>query len=474
MSVSSSPSPLYASAADVKAAVAEMKAWFETGATLSLHVRRRALESLHATLKHHEAEILEALTADLGKSRFEGYATELGIVYDELKLCASKLYAWAKPHRVATSIAHFPSTSKVYPTPLGVAAVLSPWNYPLQLALVPLIDAITAGNCVVLKPSHTSPHTSEVLATICQEAFDQNHVRCLPSGGSMNDWVLEARFDKIFFTGSPRVGRTIMKKAAENLTDVTLELGGKSPCIIDKDANIKRAGQRIAWGKSINSGQTCVAPDYVLAHEDIAEEFVEEYRAALVRSYGEDVLANVDFPHMINKHHFERACNLIDSVGPQASVVVGGKRDEKTLKIEPTVIMNASLDDPVMGEEIFGPVLPIITWRTFDDVLRITRSFPHPLACYLFTNNKILEETVIARIPFGGGCINDTVVHLANNKMGFGGVGESGLGSYHGKCGFDCFTHYKSTLKKSTLIELPVRCAPFTPLKEAIVRLLMR
>lgn len=464
----------YTSAADVQAAIDSMHAWFETGKTLPLHYRRSVLQSLRSYLKKHETEVLNALHEDLGKAPFEGFATELGIVYDEIRLCLSKLYSWAKPRHVGTPLAHFPSSSKVYPSPFGVVAVLSPWNYPLQLALVPVVDALTAGNCVVLKPSHTSPATSAFLQKLCNEVFDNNLVRCLPGGGHMNDWILETKFDKIFFTGSPRVGRQIMHAAADNLTDVTLELGGKSPCIIAEDANIKRAAQRIAWGKCINLGQTCVAPDYFLVHESVVDAFIAELDTWLHEYYGKNILESPDYPHMINKHHFDRVCGLIDNHNEKAKIALGGGRDEDTLRIEPTVMRGVTLDDPVMQEEIFGPVLPVITWNTFDEALNVIRSFPSPLACYVFSTSKVFQEQVIQAVPFGGATINDVVIHLANNHMGFGGFGESGMGAYHGKVGFDCFTHYKSTLKKSNLIEMPVRNPPFNDMKMKIVKLLMR
>lgn len=464
----------YTSAADVQAAVDSMHAWFETGKTLPLHYRRSVLQSLRSYLKKHETEVLNALHEDLGKAPFEGFATELGIVYDEIRLCLSKLYSWAKPRHVGTPLAHFPSSSKVYPSPFGVVAVLSPWNYPLQLALVPVVDALTAGNCVVLKPSHTSPATSAFLQKLCNEVFDNNLVRCLPGGGHMNDWILETKFDKIFFTGSPRVGRQIMHAAADNLTDVTLELGGKSPCIIAEDANIKRAAQRIAWGKCINLGQTCVAPDYFLVHESVVDAFIAELDTWLHEYYGKNILESPDYPHMINKHHFDRVCGLIDNHNEKAKIALGGGRDEDTLRIEPTVMRGVTLDDPVMQEEIFGPVLPIITWNTFDEALNVIRSFPSPLACYVFSTSKVFQEQVMQAVPFGGATINDVVIHLANNHMGFGGFGESGMGAYHGKVGFDCFSHYKSTLKKSNLIEMPVRNPPFNDMKMKIVKLLMR
>lgn len=464
----------YQSAEDVQRAVDDMRTFFATGTTLPLHYRRATLEKLRSYLKKHEDEALQALHDDLGKSTFEGYATELGIVYDEIRFCLSKMYGWAKPKRVPTPLAHFPSTSKVYAAPYGAAAVLSPWNYPLQLALVPLVDALAAGNCVVLKPSRTSKATSAFLEVLCAEVFDDRLVRCLPGSAEINSWILDVHFDKIFFTGSPAVGRQIMHAAANNLTDVTLELGGKSPCIIAADANVKRAAQRIAWGKCLNAGQTCVAPDYFLVHESVADAFADELATYLLKYYGNRILQCDYYPHMINEHHFDRVCGLIDNHGPQTRIAFGGGRDKSTLRIEPTILTGVTLDDPVMGEEVFGPIFPIITWSEIDEVYRYVGNFSHPLACYIFTESTVLQEQIIQALPFGGATINDVIIHLANNHMGFGGFGESGIGAYHGKQGFDCFTHYKSTLKKSTKIEIPVRVPPFTKAKTRIMRMMMR
>lgn len=465
---------VYNSAADIQAAVDEMRAWFRTGETLPLHFRRAQIEKLRKYLKAHETEALDALKEDLGKDHFEGYATELGIVYDEIRLVLGKMYGWAKPRRVATPLAHFPSSSKVYASPFGVAAIMSPWNYPIQLALVPMVDALAAGNCVVLKPSRTSKATSAFLLKLCREVFDERLVRALPGSGEMNEWILQVHFDKIFFTGSPNVGHQIMHAAADHLTSVTLELGGKSPCIVAADANIKRAAQRIAWGKCINSGQTCVAPDYFLVHECVAEKLCAELADCFVQYYGKRILECDWYPHMINEHHFDRVCGLIDNHNPAAKIAFGGGRSRETLRIEPTILTGITLDDPVMGEEIFGPVLPVITWKNMDEVYDIVSHFGHPLACYIFSENRVTQEQVIQTIPFGGATINDVVIHLANNHMGFGGFGDSGMGSYHGKDGFDCFTHYKSTLKKSTIIEVPVRVPPFSNAKMRILKLLMR
>lgn len=465
--------PTFESLADVEAQAQKMRAYFQSGATLPVEHRKRALEQLRAYLKANEERILAALTTDLGKAPFEGYATELGLVYDEISTCLKHLGSWSRPRRVPTPIVHFHATSKVYPSPMGVVLVLSPWNYPVQLALVPLVDAIAAGNCVALKPSRTSKATSELLIEMLASVFPPEFVCGFPGSGAMNDWLLETRWDKLFFTGSPNVGHTIMEAAAKHLTPMTLELGGKSPCIVDESANVKRAAQRIAWGKGINSGQTCVAPDYFLVHERVADSLVEQLDACFHQYYGADILACDEWPHMINRRHFDRVMGLIENRNPDASVAFGGHGDAETLRIEPTCLRGVTLEDPVMNEEIFGPVLPIITYKTLDEAFAIVRTFEKPLATYIFSDDKAVQQRVIRELPFGGATINDVVVHLANNHMGFGGVGNSGMGAYHGKVGFDCFTHYKSTLTKGTWIEMPIRNPPFGD-KIKLLRLLMR
>ncbi|MEC4272012.1 aldehyde dehydrogenase family protein [Adlercreutzia sp. R25] len=461
------------SVADVQNQVNEMQAFFETGVTLPVAFRLRQLRRLQDYLVAHEREALDALRADLGKSAFEAYATELGLVYDEIRLYLKKLRRWARPRRVPTSLAHFPSTSTVYPRPYGVAAVLSPWNYPLQLSLVPLVDAIGAGNCVALKPSKASPHTSAFLRTLCRELFDPRYVYCWRGSSEMNDWLLQVEFDKILFTGSPRVGKEIMAAAAQNLTSVTLELGGKSPVLIAADADIRRAGQRIAWGKCLNAGQTCVGPDYVLVHEDVADQFVEELEAWVHKYYGADVLASPDYPRMINQRHYDMVCKLIDERPEGTRIAFGGGRNADTLQIEPTAVTGVTIDDPLMSQEIFGPALPIITWRDLDEALAIVRSIKHPLACYVFSQSRDFQQRILRAVRCGGATINDVVIHASSNRMGFGGVQNSGIGAYHGKVGFDAFTHYQSTMRKSTLIETGIRNPPFDESKLKLLKLFM-
>lgn len=458
---------------EVKAQADLMREFATSGAPSALAHRREALVKLRSWLQANEKRVLEALRADLGKSDFEGYATELGIVYDEIRTCLAHMASWARPRRVPTPVTHFPATSKVYASPLGAVLIMSPWNYPLQLALVPLVDAVAAGNCVAVKPSRTSRHTGSLIEEMLGELYDPRFICAFPGSADMNDWLLEARWDHIFFTGSPGIGRRIMAAAAKNLTPVTLELGGKSPCIVDETANLHRAGQRIAWGKGINSGQTCVAPDYILAHESVADELVRELEKSFRSYYGPDALACEEWPHMVNRRHFDRVMGLVENRGENTRLAFGGRGDEATLRIQPTCLAGASLDEPVMQEEIFGPVLPVLTFRTLDEAFGIVRSFEKPLACYVFSESKQVQQRVVSELAFGGASINDVVVHLANNHMGFGGVGNSGMGAYHGKTGFDCFTHYKSTLRKGTWLEVPVRNPPFGD-KIKLLRKLMR
>ena len=467
-------SSTFESIADVEAQAQRMRDFFATGATMQIDYRRQALVKLKAYLKANEQRALDALAEDLGKSSFEGYATELGLVYEEINTCLKHLGRWARPRRVRTPIVHFRSTSKVYPSPLGVALVLSPWNYPVQLALVPMVDAIAAGNCVALKPSRTSVATSGFLLEMVASLFPPEYVFGFPGSSDMNDWLLDVRWDKLFFTGSPRVGHAVMQAGARFLTRVTLELGGKSPCIVDETANVKRAAQRVAWGKGINSGQTCVAPDYFLVHENVVDDFVSQLDACFHQYYGQDILACEQWPHMISQRHFERVMGLIENRNPDATVAFGGHGDPETLRIEPTCLRGVTLDDPIMGEEIFGPVLPVLTYRSLDQAFDIVRAFEKPLACYVFSDDKQVQHRVLTRLPFGGATVNDVVIHLANNHMGFGGVGNSGMGAYHGKAGFDCFTHYKSTLKKGTWLELPIRNPPFDDTKMRLLKMLMK
>ncbi len=457
----------------VQRQAADMRAHFVTGTTRPPEARRAALRTMKHWLKTHEREVLDALQHDLGRAPYESYVTELGLVYEEIDTCMRKLGRWARPRRVPIPLTVFHSTSTVYPYPYGVVLVLSPWNYPVQLTLIPMVDAIAAGNCVAFKPARESAATAAIMLRMAREAFDPRFVCGIPGSANMNDWILETHWDYIMFTGSPHIGKVVMAGAAKFLTPVTLELGGKSPCFVHRDANLKIAARRIAWGKAINTGQTCVAPDYLLVHEDVADELCRLIEQDWRRFYGDHPLECEYWPHMISDRHFKRVMGLIANHNPNAKVACGGHGDERTLKIEPTIMRGVTLNDPVMGEEIFGPVLPVITYRTLDEAMRIARTFPHPLACYVFTGSKRVEQRVIHELQFGGGAVNDVCVHMSNNHMGFGGVGNSGMGAYHGKVGFDTFTHYKSVMKHGTWLDPTVRYPPFTPVKKAIAHLLM-
>ncbi len=437
--------------------IEKQRSYFNTGATLPLAFRIRQLKRLKQALQEFEPQLLEALQQDLGKPIFEGYEAELGILYEEINFTLKHLKSWARPKRVPTPLVHFPAKSTVYTEPLGVVLIMSPWNYPLQLTVAPLIAAISAGDCAVVKPSRYSQATSLVIEKMLAQYFEPNYISVFQGGSQVNTELLRLKYDHIFFTGSPHVGRIVMEAAAKNLTPVTLELGGKSPCIVDETADVALAARRIAWGKLINAGQTCVAPDYALVHESVKDQFIKEYITSVKSFYGEDVLHNDEYCKIINEKHFSRLCGLLSC----GTAVFGGNSDETTRKIEPTVLTDVTPESPVMQEEIFGPILPVLPFRSFTEVLGFVKSRAKPLALYLFTTDAQREQRVLNEVPFGGGCVNDTVVHLSNPNMHFGGVGESGMGGYHGKMGFYTFSHQKSVLKKSNRLDVPFRYAPY-------------
>lgn len=434
--------------------------------TRPLAFRLYALKSLKEAIIKNESKILAALQKDLQKSSFEGYMTEVGMVLDELSYVINNLSKWARVKGVRTPIAHFSAKSFIMPEPYGVILIMSPWNYPFQLALTPLIGAIAAGNCCVLKPSAYAPATSQVVCDLLKQVFDQQHVSVVQGGRQENQSLLEQKFDYIFFTGSIAVGKIVMKAAAENLTPVTLELGGKSPCIVDKTANLKLAAKRLVFGKLLNAGQTCVAPDYLLVHEDIKDKLLENIKACVNEFLGKEPLLNPDYPKTINERHFQRLIALME----HETIIMGGKSDPQTLKIELTLLDNCTFASKIMQEEIFGPIFPIITFRNHEKMIRDINSGAKPLALYLFAQDTKLENMVLTGIAFGGGCINDTIIHLANTRLPFGGVGESGMGGYHGKKSFDTFTHYKSIIKRSYSVDLDMRYHPYTEKKFASIR----
>ena len=446
-----------------------MKAYFESGATLDVAKRKATLRKLKATLKEWEPRLMEAIMLDLGKSRFEAYETEIGIVQAEISHTLKHLSRWAKAKRVSTPLAHFPSSSRILKQPKGLVLVMSPWNYPIQLALVPLAAAISAGCCVLLKPSRYSVNVSRVLCEMFDSYFDSRLIKVVEGGHQANSELLELRWDHIFFTGSPNVGKVVMEAASRHLTPVTLELGGKSPVIIDGSMDMALAARRLAWGKFLNAGQTCVAPDYLLIDERCKEEFKKEFEKATRKMYP-GLLESPDLGRIINEKHFNRLKGLLEG----QRVVFGGQCDDKSLRIAPTLLDDTDPDSPIMQEEIFGPILPMLTYRSFDEALSFIRGREKPLALYIFSKDRRHINAVQQTLTYGGGCVNDTVVHLSNPSMPFGGVGSSGMGSYHAKQGFDTFTHEKSVLRKALWLDIPVRYAPYDDRLTRLLRLLLR
>ena len=445
------------------------KEYFRSGSTLSCSFRKRMLRTLKETLKANEDRILEALAADLGKSPFEGYATELGIAYEEIGYLEKHLGKLMRKTRVSTPITQFKSKSYIIHEPLGNTLIMSPWNYPLQLTIVPLAGAIAGGNTAIVKPSRYSRNVSSLLKEILENAFPQEYIAVFEGGHETNTELLALRWDFIFFTGSPAVGRIVHRAANEHLTPCVLELGGKSPVIIDGSADIALTARRLAWGKFLNAGQTCVAPDYALVKEGMEKSLIEALDVEIKRMFTSSPLTSPDLPKIINRKHFDRVNGLIAG----SEKALGGRSDDSTLRIEPTVLYPVKESDAVMQEEIFGPVLPILTYKTLDEAIDFIRSREKPLALYIFSRDKKAIGKVLSTLSFGGGCVNDTVVHLTASGLSFGGIGNSGMGSYHGRRSFETFTHDKSIMDKALYLDLPVRYAPFKG-KLKLLKLLMR
>lgn len=420
-------------------------------------LRKKKLETLKKTIIKKEPLINKALKDDLGKSVFESYATEVGFILDEIGYILKHIDEWVKPKKVKTPLTLFPGKSTIHPEPYGVVLIISPWNYPFQLCLSPLIGAIAAGNRVVIKPSEFAPATTSAIRSILDEVFTEKEVVVVEGAVDETQTLLAQKFDYIFFTGSTVVGKVIMKAAAEHLTPVTLELGGKSPCLIEETANVDIAAKRCAWGKFLNAGQTCVAPDYVLVPQSLQDEFVERMKFHLDAFYGENTKSSVDYPRIINEKHFDRLKGLII----EHKVAVGGESHREEKFLPPTIMKNVSWEDKVMEDEIFGPILPVIPYRTLNEAIDKIISLPKPLAFYVFTENEAKKKEILTKVPFGGGCVNDTVIHLANPNLPFGGVGTSGIGSYHGKKTFDTFTHNKSVFEQGTKVDIPLRYPPY-------------
>ncbi len=454
---------------ELKRILERQRAFFVTGATLDPDYRTEALYNLRKTVLDCQGEIAAALREDLGKSEMESYMCETGMLLSEIDWQIRHVDRLSKNARKHTPLAQFAAKSYVHPEPLGNVLVMSPWNYPLLLSLEPAVDAIAAGNTVVIKPSAYSPATSRVVAEIVETALPEDYAAVVTGGREENAALLEEKWDKIFFTGSKAVGRTVLEKAAKHLTPCTLELGGKSPCIVDQDAKIELAARRIVFGKFLNCGQTCVAPDYVFVHKSVANEFVDAVLRQVKGQFG-DYLENKDYGKIINEKHFDRIASLID---PEKTAY-GGRLNKELLKIEPTVMVGVTPEDAVMQQEIFGPILPILEYEYTQDVIEYIDANEKPLALYVFTENEGLAKYIVDHVRYGGGCINDVIIHLANSSMGFGGVGESGMGSYHGKAGFDCFTHQKSIVDKKTWIDLNMRYQPYKKSMQRLVKLFLR
>lgn len=455
---------------EIELLVKKQRSYFEKGKTKNISWRIAALKTLKKSILKYEKEINEALALDLGKSSFETYMCETGMVLSELSHMISHLRRYAKERTVLTPLAQFHAKSYTSPEPYGVVLVMSPWNYPFMLAMEPAIGAIAAGNCVIIKPSAYAPATADVIGKIMKDCFAPHFVSVVKGGRAENTALLEQRFDFIFFTGSVAVGKLVMEKASGNLTPVCLELGGKSPCIVDKTANLGLAAKRIVFGKYLNLGQTCVAPDYLFVQEEVREKLLSEIEKCIRKQFGAHPLDNPDYGRIINEKHFRRLCSLME----HEKIRVGGEYREETLQISPTVMTDVLPSSPVMQQEIFGPILPVMTFGDISEVISYVTHHEKPLALYLFTGSRAVQKKVMKSCSFGGGCINDTIIHLATSRMGFGGVGGSGMGSYHGRDSFELFSHRRSIVKKYTWMDLPIRYQPYTGWKRVLLKMFLK
>ncbi len=433
------------------------KRYFASRHTLDIKFRKEQLRRLAFAIDHREKDILKVLESDLGKCAFEGWVHELMLIKTDIKLMLKNLNSWSAPERVPDTLGNFPSTNYTFASPYGVTLIMAPWNYPIQLALMPLVSALAAGNTAIISPSEHAPATSKLMHEIIDEHFKSEYVAVIEGGVPEKQVLLELPFDYIFFTGSTEVGKVVMQAASEHLTPVTLELGGKSPAVIDETAKIKTAARRIVWGKFMNAGQTCVAPDYLLVHESREEELLEALTREIVRQYGDDPKVSSDYGRIIHEGHFDRLAKFTED----GILYYGGVLDRSELFIGPTVLREINWGHLVMQEEIFGPVLPVLTYSDWDEALRDVEKLSRPLAFYLFSENAKRHRQVVREMAFGDAAINDVITHMANHRLPFGGIGSSGMGAYHGKFGFDTFSHLKGITKKPTWIDLPLRYAPY-------------
>lgn len=436
----------------------QQKTFFDSGRTRNLSYIKDKLKALKTNILSNEEAIYEALYKDFKKSRFEAYFSEIGIVVAEIDMTLKNLKSWSKPNKVRAAALNFPSKDYIYSEPYGAVLIIAPWNYPFQLAIAPVISAIAAGNTVVLKPSELTPHTAKIIETIVSEVFQNEHLSIIQGGIPETTALLNERWDYIFFTGSVPVGKIVAKAAAQYMTPVTLELGGKNPCIVDDSVNIKLVAKRLVWGKFINAGQTCIAPDYILAEKSIKSELIQQLKIEITKAYGEEPKKSTDYPRIVNTKNLKRLSAMLKGV----DVVHGGDVDEEDDYIAPTLVDNPSLKSKLMEGEIFGPILPVFSYETMEDIELMVSRYEKPLGFYVFSNRKQFYNTLIKKYSFGGGSVNDTMVHFGNPRLPFGGVGESGIGAYHGRLGFDTFSHKKGITIKANWLDIPLRYAPYT------------
>lgn len=452
---------------DINELVSCQRSFFMTQKTKDVQLRIKTIKSIKNWIIQNQDQIMEALKKDLNKDATEAYMCEIGLVLSEINYQLKHIKKWIKPKRVHTPLAQFYGVSYETYEPYGVVLVMSPWNYPFMLSIEPAIGAIAAGNTVILKPSAYAPHVSHVMKKMIDETCPLEYFAVVEGGRTENTALLEQRFDYIFFTGSVNVGKLVMEKASCYLTPVTLELGGKSPCIVDDEKILRLAAKRIAFGKFLNAGQTCVAPDYLLIREDLKEPFIVYMKEVIHEFFGENYLQHEHLVKIINQKHFDRLTHLLEN----QDIIIGGQGDPETLKIEPTLVDNVHADNPLMQEEIFGPILPILTYQDIQEAIQFVNSREKPLAFYIFSNDSSIQKLLLKSCSFGGGCINDTIIHLATSELGFGGVGQSGMGAYHGRKSFDTFSHTRSIVKKAIWIDLPLRYYPYTSLKDKLIRM---
>lgn len=448
--------------------VKKQRFFFNTHATKNLHFRKAQLKKLQTALEENEPLLHEAIYKDFKKSEFDNYTTELSLLYKDIKEARSNIFKWSRIKPVSTGILNFPASSYIIPEPLGVCLVIGAWNYPYQLSFAPVIAAIAAGNTVVLKPSELPTHTAAAMAKIVKENFDPAFFTVVEGGVEETQELLKQKFDKIFFTGSTKVGKIVYKAAAENLTPVTLELGGKSPAIITESCNLKVSAKRLVWGKFLNAGQTCIAPDYVLVHKSIEQQFLEQTKKEIISQHF--AFENDNYLQIINNDNFERLTKML----VPEKIYYGGETNKETRYIQPTIMENVTMEDAVMQEEIFGPILPVLTYETIEEAIAKVNSLPKPLSCYLFTKSSATKKKVLKEISFGGGAINETVMHISNSELPFGGVGKSGIGNYHGEAGFKTFTHCKSVMDKPTWLDPSIRYYPHTLFRLKLMRWFMK